>query len=115
MYYPKEKKVTVAMDPKGDPAFESALDKSQYSKERNWSFSLGFVWGTDIPWDGKSVIGKEHAMKALGIKSEPQSEGQEEHKPGDVWKTPQGNWRAMNNDGVARTFKTQAEASQYAH
>jgi len=115
MYYPKAKKVTLAMDPKGDPAFESALDKGQYSKERNWSFSLGFVWGKDIPWDGKSVLGKDYAMKALGIKPGSEGPAQEDHKPGDVWKTPQGNWRAMNNKGDARSFDTQEEASAYAH
>ena len=68
MYYPASKKAEVAVDPKGDPAYSMAKDKSEYSKvHRNWSFTFGFLWGKDIPWDGHSVISHEDVQKHLGI------------------------------------------------
>jgi len=38
----------------------------------------------------------------------------EEHGPGDVWRTEQGNWRAKNPDGVPKTFDSQDTAQQFA-
>jgi len=37
------------------------------------------------------------------------------HKPGETWRTPNGNWRAMNPDGVAKTFPGIPAAKAYAH
>ena len=37
-----------------------------------------------------------------------------DHKPGEVWRTEQGNWRAKNKQGVPKSFKDKAKAEQYA-
>jgi len=36
------------------------------------------------------------------------------HGPGDVWETDQGNWRAKNRKGTPKSFKDKAKAEQYA-
>lgn len=57
MYYPKGGYAEVAVDPSTlAPAVEMAADKSEFSKTRNWSFSLGFLWGQHVPWDGHHPI-----------------------------------------------------------
>jgi hypothetical protein len=38
----------------------------------------------------------------------------EKHGPGDVWETEQGNWRAKNEKGSAKSFKSREEAEQFA-
>ena len=55
----------VALDPSGDPAFDVSQDKDLYSKTRNWSFDLNFVWGKKIPFDGRPPIKREDAKAAL--------------------------------------------------
>lgn len=57
LYYLKgTPRAEVAVDPKGDPVFELASDSSLFSKARNLSFSLGFLWGQPLPWDGRAPI-----------------------------------------------------------
>lgn len=38
----------------------------------------------------------------------------QEHKPGDVWRTDSGKWRAMNPDGDASSFNDEDAAKAYA-
>jgi hypothetical protein len=65
MYYPKGKYAEVAVDTSGNPAFEMAEGDELYSRDRNWSFELGFAWGKHIPWDGRSPIGPDEALAAV--------------------------------------------------
>ena len=65
MYYPGGSYAEVAVDPKADPAFETAADKGLFSKDRNWSFEFGFLWGKHIPWDGTSIIGRKRIRQWL--------------------------------------------------
>lgn len=59
MYHTKgEPRAEIAVDPKGDPAFEVKPDKSLYSKARGLSFEFGFLWGNEVPWDGESPISR---------------------------------------------------------
>jgi hypothetical protein len=115
MYYPKKGVAEVAMDPKGDPQFDLAQDKSEYSKTRNWSFSLGFAWGKEIPWNGKTPLGQKDVAKALGTEAPTEGKKDSDHKPGDIWQTAQGNWRSKNQKGEARSFKDKGEARDHAH
>ena len=60
MYHTKgEPRAEMAVDPKGDPAFEVETDKSLYSKARGLSFEFGFLWGDEVPWDGKKPISRD--------------------------------------------------------
>jgi hypothetical protein len=60
MYHTKgDPKAEVAVDPKGDPAFQVSTDKDLYSKSRGLSFEFGFLWGDDVPWDGERPISKD--------------------------------------------------------
>jgi hypothetical protein len=43
-----------------------------------------------------------------------EAEQDEEHGPGDVWQTEQGNWRAKNRDGQPKSFKSKDEAERYS-
>tara|TARA_X000000950_G_scaffold259444_1_gene327828 strand:+ start:3938 stop:4822 length:885 start_codon:yes stop_codon:yes gene_type:complete len=65
MYYHKGKYAEVAVETKGDPAFQMADGADLYSKDRNWSFELGFAWGKHIAWDGKTPLGRKDALLAL--------------------------------------------------
>jgi len=57
MYHTKgEPRAEVAVDPKGHPEYDIATDKSLYSKARGLSFEFGFLWGEELPWDGKTPI-----------------------------------------------------------
>lgn len=59
MYHTKgEPRAEMAVDPKGDPAFEVAADRGLYSKARGLSFEFGFLWGDEVPWDGESPISR---------------------------------------------------------
>jgi hypothetical protein len=133
MYYPKRNVAEIAMDPQGDPAVErfqkgthaSPAERARrkeednkgvgYSKDRNWSFSLGFLWGKEVPWNGKNPLGQKDVAKALGTDAPTEGKKDSEHKPGDVWQTAQGNWRGMNSKGEARSFKDKNEARDHAH
>ena len=60
MYYTKgAPRAEVAVDTKGDPAFEQAADPSLYSKARGLSFEFGFLWGQSIPWNGTNPISRK--------------------------------------------------------
>jgi hypothetical protein len=60
MYHTKgEPKAQIAVDPKSDPAFDISTDKELYSKARGLSFEFGFLWGTDVPWDGKTPVARK--------------------------------------------------------
>jgi len=64
MYHTKgAPKAEVAVDTKGDAAFEVATDPSLYSKARGISFEFGFLWDQEIPWDGKRPITREQVRK----------------------------------------------------
>lgn len=63
MYYPSGH-AEVAVDSEGLPQYEIQKGKGLFSKTRNWSFSLGFLWGQRIPWNGRSVVSKD---KVLGL------------------------------------------------
>jgi hypothetical protein len=60
MYYTKGKpRAEIAVNPKGDAAFEMASDESLFSKARGLSFEFGFLWGQDVPWDGRQPISRK--------------------------------------------------------
>ncbi len=57
MYYPQGMYAEVAVDPATLlPSMDLSDDKDLFSKSRNWSFNLGFLWGQKIPWDGRTPI-----------------------------------------------------------
>jgi hypothetical protein len=70
MYHTKgPPRAEVAVDPKGDPAFQSSTAKDLYSKSRGLSFEFGFLWGEDVPWDGKQPVSRKtmrNFMKGRG-------------------------------------------------
>jgi len=56
MYYPAGE-AEIAVDQSSlSPAMEIADGGGLFSKTQNWSFSLGFLWGHRIPWDGRTPI-----------------------------------------------------------
>jgi GNAT superfamily N-acetyltransferase/uncharacterized protein YukE len=63
---------------------------------------------------------EEHEKAETSDRETPESadseevKDDEEHGPGDVWGTEQGNWRAKNEDGVPKSFKKRDEAERYA-
>ena len=57
MYYPKGGYAEIAVDPDNNPAFEMASGGELFTKDRNWSFEFGFLWGKHVPWDKKHPIG----------------------------------------------------------
>lgn len=65
MYYPKGHYAEVAVDPSASPAFAMAADKDLFSKDRNWSFEFGFLWGQKVPWDGRHPIGTKTVEELL--------------------------------------------------
>ena len=66
MYYTKGKpRAEIAVDPKGDAAFEMATDESLYSKSRGLSFEFGFLWGQEVPWDGRHPISRKQMRKLV--------------------------------------------------
>jgi len=67
MYYPQGKYAEVAVDPSRNPAFEMAEDKDLFSKDRNWSFSLGFLWGKKIPWSGRKPVSMKDIENHLDL------------------------------------------------
>jgi mutator protein MutT len=56
----------------------------------------------------------EEGDKGNEPEKDDESKDDEEHGPGDVWETEQGNWRAKNEKGSAKSFKSREEAEQYA-
>lgn len=66
MYNLKTKTVEVAVNPEDmGPAFEVAVNDSLYSKTRGLSFSVNFLWGHSIPWNGGSPLRKGDVVEAL--------------------------------------------------
>ncbi len=65
MYNLKDRTVDLAVNPKGDPVFEMATDKSLYSKARGLSFEFGFLWGQSLPWKGSSPVSKKQLKKIV--------------------------------------------------
>lgn len=60
MYYTKgTPRAEVAVDPKGDPAFQVSERDDLFSKSRGLSFEFGFLWGEGIPWDGNHPISRK--------------------------------------------------------
>ena len=64
MYYTQGRYANVAVDPAMNPAFDMAQGQDLFSKDRNWSFEFGFLWGQKVPWDGKHPVGTK-ALKQL--------------------------------------------------
>lgn len=66
MYYPKDKKAEIAVDPETiTPAAKISDAKDLYSKTRNWSMELGFLWGRGLPWDGNEPLSRKAVKKHL--------------------------------------------------
>ena len=65
MYNLKEFFVEVAADTSGNPAFKMAPGRQEWSKDRNWSFTLNFLWGQKIPWNGHSVMTQKTVQELL--------------------------------------------------
>jgi len=63
MYY-RAGYAEVAVDPGTvDLSMEMADDKKLFSKSRNWSFSLGFLWGQHLPWNGTKPLSLNQVEK----------------------------------------------------
>lgn len=66
MYNNRTHTVVVAVNPDLSPAFQIVEGKDLYSKvDRNWSFEFGFLWGNEIPWDGRSPVSLDQVKSAL--------------------------------------------------
>ena len=65
MYYPAGKYAEVAVDPAMNPAFDLAEGQDLFSKDRNWSFDLGFMWGKHIPWSGRKPLSQKDVATYL--------------------------------------------------
>lgn len=68
MYYTRQgNAVEVAVDvDSGDPAYQSFLNTDEgFSRGRNFSFNLDFVWGRMLPWDGRSVYTRDDIERVL--------------------------------------------------
>ncbi len=60
MYNFRSMTAEIAIDPKGDPAFEMSRNPDLFSRvRRDWSFEFGFLWGQKVPWDGRTPISKK--------------------------------------------------------
>jgi hypothetical protein len=82
MYHTKgAPRAEIAVDPKGEPAFQSATDKSLYSKSRGLSFEFGFLWGENVPWDGHKPVSRKEMrsfIKGRGKGTEDKSDASRE-------------------------------------
>ena len=66
MYNNRNHTAIVAVNQDLSPAFQITEGKDLYSKvDRNWSFEFGFLWGNEIPWDGRSPVSLEQVKAAL--------------------------------------------------
>lgn len=68
MYDHKNGKVTLAVDPKANPAVAMAAQaagQDLYSKARGTEFSIDFLWGQDLPWDGRNPVTKDQVIGYL--------------------------------------------------
>lgn len=64
MYYTRGfPRAEIAVDPQGDPVFEAAADEHLFSKARGLSFSLGFLWGRMLPWDGLAPVSRKQMRR----------------------------------------------------
>lgn len=71
MYHTKgPPRAEVAVDPKGDPAFQSNEAKELYSKSRGLSFEFGFLWGENVPWDGTRPVSRKEMRKFMKQRQE---------------------------------------------
>jgi len=55
---PEKGYAEVAVDP--NPMFKIAPGQDLYSKDRNWSFELGFLWGQHVPWAGRKPFDQHY-------------------------------------------------------
>jgi len=66
MYYPGGKYAHVAVDPKGDAAFQISEGDALFSRpNRDWSYEFDFLWGEKVPWDGKHPLTRKQVRKHL--------------------------------------------------
>lgn len=64
MYYTKGfPRAEIAVDPQGEPVFEATANNDLFSKARGLSFSLGFLWGPRLPWDGFRPISRKQMRR----------------------------------------------------
>lgn len=81
MYHTKgAPRAEIAVDPKGDPAFQSSSAKDLYSKSRGLSFEFGFLWGENLPWDGKQPVTRKQMRTFVQerAQSKPESDSKEQ-------------------------------------
>ena len=66
MYFEEGKYAVIAVDP---VTLKTPLEKEDtqelISKDRNWSFQFGFLWGNRVPWDGRSPVTRRDVEKVL--------------------------------------------------
>ena len=55
----------IATTPTAEAAFQLSQGKDLYSKDRNWSFEFGFLWGQHIPWDGRTPFTKKDVERFI--------------------------------------------------
>jgi len=66
MYHLKRHVANISTDGKGDIKYEVKADpEGLYSKDRGISFSFDFLWGQDVPWDGRTPIQKKDVLNLL--------------------------------------------------
>jgi hypothetical protein len=75
MYHTKgPPRAEIAVDPQGDPAFQTSHAKDLYSKSRGLSFEFGFLWGENVPWNGKQPVSRKQMRTFLVDRSRSQSD-----------------------------------------
>ena len=68
MYDHKKGRVTLAVDVHANQAIAMAAQaagQELYSKARGTEFSINFLWGQDIPWDGKTPVNKDRVIELI--------------------------------------------------
>jgi hypothetical protein len=109
MYNYKDGKVDVAVDPKGMPSLDLAEGKDLFSKDRNWSFTINFMWGHDIPWDGKKVLTKKDISHVVDVAKEQAGENVHTEKS----KEKDTDWWDSQSDNFKKNYCQEHENSTY--
>lgn len=64
-YLTGDPRVEVVMMHEGDPILQGQADGTEFSKARGLDLEYGYLWGTDIPWDGRVPVTRRDIRRML--------------------------------------------------
>jgi hypothetical protein len=64
-YLTGEPRAEVVMMHQGDPILQGQADGTEFSKARGLTLEYGYLWGSDLPWDGAAPISRRDIRRML--------------------------------------------------